>query len=146
MEQEKKSIEQRFSEQRKRYTKEILDAIPLLNDIKTLTKAKVTFLSLRQVLLEESHSVFENYNKLSRSYREKRSMHLLDASSNLQVRLNEREKEKYIDGLPEMSKLKSALDILDTQSKFLQESMKTVDQVLFGLKVRIDTEKILNGI
>lgn len=144
--EKKLSIEEKFSIQRKKYTNEIVEAIPLLSDIKTLVKAKVTFLTLRQRLLEDNHAIMENYNKLAKSYRENKSLKLVDASQNMQIRLNEREKEKYIDGLPEVSKIKSALDILDTQSKFLNESLKTVDQVLFGLKVRVDTEKILLGI
>lgn len=142
----KADIEAKFAVQRKTYTTEIIASIQLLKHIKTLTDAKVAFLSLRQRILEDNHTIIENYNRLSKRYREAKSSKLMDISTNLQVRLNEREKEKYLDGLPEISKVKSALDTLDSQSKFLAESMKTVDQVLFGLKVRIDTEKLLLGL
>ena len=142
----KPDLLKRLKTQRETYTSEIIAGIQLLRDIRTLTEAKVTFLSLRQRILEDNHTLIESFNRVSRNYREKKSSVLIDISSNMQVRLNEREKEKYLDGLPDISKLKSAIDTLDSQSKFLQESMKTVDQVLFGLKVRIDTEKILLGI
>lgn len=142
----KVTLEERFATQRKTYTNEIVAGIQLLRSIKTLTDAKITFLSLRQRVLEDNHTIIENFNKLSKRYRESKSSKLMDISSNQQVRLNEREKEKYIDGLPDISKIKSSVEILDAQSRYLTETMKTVDQVLYGLKVRIDTEKILLGI
>lgn len=139
------TIEQKFAIQRAKYTNEVTEGIQLLRNIRTLTDAKVTFLSLRQRVLEDNHTIIENFNKISRKYRELKSSKLIDLSLNSQVRFNEREKEKYMDGLPEISTLKSAIDVLDSQSKFLSETMKTIDQVLFGLKVRIDTEKLLLG-
>lgn len=146
MAEPKTTIEEKFAIQRKTYSDEIAKSIPLLRSIKNLVEAKVSFLSLRQRLLEDNHAIIENYNKISRQYRELKSIKLLEISQNLQVRFNEREKERYLDGLPDISRLKTALDVLDAQSRFLQESMKTADQVLFGLKVRVDTEKILLGL
>jgi len=146
MEDNKLTLEQKFENQRKTYTNEIVAGIQLLKSIKTLTEAKVLFLSLRQRVLEDNHTIIENYNKFSRKYRELKSSKLLDISTNMQVRLNEREKEKFLDGMPDLSKLKAATETLDAQSKFLSETMKTVDQILFGMKSRIDVEKLLMGI
>lgn len=141
----KQTIEERFAAQRMNYSNEILTAVRMLEDVKTLVKAKVIFLSARQRLLEDHHVVIENYNKQAKKYRETKAQEIMNASNNMAVRLNEREKDKYVDGQPVISGIKAAMDLLQNQSNFLSESIKTIDQVLFSLKVRIDVEKMLNG-
>lgn len=141
----KQVIEEKFSAQRRDYSNEILTAVHMLEDVRQLVKAKVIFLSTRQRLLEDHHMVIENYNKQAKKYRELKAQEIMNASNNMAVRLNEREKDKYIDGQPTISSIKAAMDLLQNQSNFLSESIKTIDQVLFSLKVRIDVEKMLNG-
>lgn len=143
--QKKEEIELKFEGLRKSFSQEVYIGVSMLEDIKTLIKAKVHFLSLRQKLLEENHTLIDNFNKISKQYRDFKSQEIIAVTSNLQLRLNEREKDKYLDGTPNLSRLKSILDMIDNQSKFYSETIKTVDQVLFSLKVRMDVEKMLNG-
>ena len=143
--QARQTIEERFAIQRREFSNEIMTSAQMLRNVREIVTAKVNFLSLRQRLLEEHHTIIENYNKQAKKYREAKSEELLNTSNNMQVRFNEREKDKFIDGQPRISQIKAAMDLLQNQSNFLSESIKTVDQVLFNLKVRIDVEKMLNG-
>lgn len=138
-------MEEKFAKMRKDFSAEINEGVHLLRDIKQLIRAKIVFLSLRQRLLEENHTLLDNHNKFAKKFRELKSVKILESMQSMQLRMNEREKDKYLDGTPELSKLKGAMDVIQNQSNFYSESIKTVDQVLFNLKVRMDIEKMLGG-
>lgn len=138
-------LEEKFAIQRREYTNEIMTGNQMLKDIRKLIDAKVLFLSLRQRLIESKHTIVTNYDKQARRYREVKSEELLRATDNLQVRFNEREKDKYVEGIPRVSQVKSTMDFLQSQSDYLEDSVKTVDHALYGIKEVIEIQKFLRG-
>lgn len=139
-------LEEKFAAQRREYSNEIMTAAQMMKDMRKLIEAKVILLSLRQRLLEDNHLIIANHDKQARLYREAKSEELLNASSNMQVRFNEREKDKFIDGQPRISKVKATMDFLQNQSNYLSDSIKTVDHALYGMKDVIDMQKLLQGV
>ena len=108
-----------------------------------MPEAQVTFLSLRQRLLEENHTLIEHFTQLKKSYREKKGEEWVEASKSHQVRFNSSEKNTIVDG--RTATIKERLEQIENQIAFYSESIKTVDAVLFGVKTRLDVQKLLDG-
>jgi predicted nuclease with TOPRIM domain len=140
-EEPRKSVAQVFKEKREIFSNEIYDGIKLLTNIKKMTDVQVTFLSLRQRLLEENHTLLEHFTRLKKTYRERKGEEWVDASKSTQMRYNSNEKSTIVDG--KTAELKEKIEQIENQISFYSESIKTVDAVLFGLKTRVDIEKML---
>jgi hypothetical protein len=140
-ETQRKSVAQVFKEKRETFSSEIYDGIKLLDNIKKMTNVQVIFLSLRQRLLEENHTLLEHFTRLKKTYRERKGEEWVDASKSMQVRYNSNEKATIVDG--KTADIKEKLEQIENQISFYAESIKTVDAVLFGLKTRVDVEKLL---
>lgn len=141
--QQKKTLAEIFKLKRESFSGEIYTGVKLLENIKKIPEAQVTFLSLRQRMLEENHTLIEHFTNLKKTYRERKGEEWVDASKNHQVRYNSNEKTTIVDG--KTATLKEKIEQVENQIGFYSESIKTIDAVLFGIKTRIDIQKLLDG-
>lgn len=139
----KRTIAEIFREKRESFSGEIYEGIKLLENIKRIPEAQVTFLSLRQRMLEENHTLIEHFTQLKKTYREKKGEEWIDASKNYQVRYNSNEKTTIVDG--KTAAIKERIEQVENQIGFYSESIKTIDAVLFGIKTRLDVQRLLDG-
>ena len=137
----KPSITERFQKRRSDISKEIYESIERLSNLKTLKDAQVQMLSLRQRLLEDNHTLLENITMLRKKYREERAAEMENISKNLQLRYQSNEKTVVIEG--RTSATKEYLEIFENQVAFFTDSIKTIDNIIFGIKTRLDIEKTL---
>ena len=137
----KQNIVDRFQNRRSEVSKEIYSNIEKLSNLKTLKDAQVNMLSLRQRLLEDSHSLLEHITMLRKKFRDEKSDVMETLSKNLQLRYQANEKTVVIDG--RTSNTKEYLEIFENQVNFFNESIKTIDNIIFGIKTRLDIEKTL---
>ena len=121
-EETKTKISKKFQDRREEISKEIYSNIEKLANLKTLKEAQVNMLSLRQRLLEDTHTILEHITSLRKKYQAN-------------------EKNIIIDG--RTSSIKESLEILENQVTFFNESIKTIDNIIFGIKTRLDIEKTL---
>jgi hypothetical protein len=140
-EETKVKITKKFQDRRADVSKEIYENIEKLSNLKTLKEAQVNMLSLRQRLLEDNHTLFEHITSLRKKYRDDRSAEMENLSRNLQIRYQANEKTVVLDG--RTSVIKESLEIFENQVAFFTESIKTIDNIIFGIKTRIDIEKTL---
>lgn len=143
MEDEKKSLEQVFRELRTNFSKEIMDGVKLLAKIQHIPEVQVTFLSLRQRILEENHTLLEHFTRYKKQFREKKGEEWIEASKIGQVRYQSTEKNTIVDA--KTAALKERLEQLEYQIEFYSESIKTIDSVLYGVRDRIAAQKLLDG-
>ena len=137
----KTKISEKFQARRKEVSADIYDNIEKLSNLKTLKDAQVNMLSLRQRLLEDNHTLVEHITALRRKFREEKSTEMENISRNLQLRYQSNEKNVVIDG--RTSSTKEYLEIFENQINFFNESIKTIDSIIFGIKTRLDIEKTL---
>jgi hypothetical protein len=140
-EETKKKIAKKFNDSRTTVSAEIYSNIEKLSNLKTLKEAQVNMLSLRQRLLEDNHALLENLTVLRKKFREERSAEMENLSKNLQIRYQSNEKTVVIEG--KTSGTKEALELFENQVSFYNESIKTIDNIIFGIKTRLDIEKTL---
>ena len=134
-------ISEKFKSKREEVSKEILQSIEKMSSFKGLKEVQVSMLSMRQRLLEDNHTLLEHLTVLRKKYRAERSTQMEDISTNLQTRYQYNEKTVIIDG--KTTATKEAIDIIENQIAFFNDSIKTVDNVLFGIKTRVEIEKVL---
>ncbi len=135
------SISKKFETRRKEVSSEIYTNIEKLSNLKTLKDAQVNMLSLRQRLLEDNHTLLEHIVVLRKKYRTARSTEMENLSKNLQIRYQSNEKTVVIEG--KTANAKEFLEVFENQVAFFNESIKTIDNVIFGIKTRLDIEKTL---
>jgi hypothetical protein len=134
------SLSEKFKKERDTYSLEIRRNIEKLNNIKGLKEAQIYFLSTRQRLLEDNHTLIDTLSKLKRAYREKRGKEWENVS-NQNIRYQSQEKKVIVEG--KTANMEETVEIIENQIAFMDGSIKTVDNVLFGLKTRLDLEKLL---
>ena len=137
----KANIIGKFQRRREEVSKEIYENIEKLSNLKTLKDAQVNMLSLRQRLLEDNHSLLEHITALRRKFRDEKSVEMENISKNLQLRYQSNEKNVVIEG--RTSQTKELLEIFEHQVNFFTDSIKTIDNIIFGIKTRLDIEKTL---
>jgi predicted nucleic-acid-binding protein len=140
-EETKQKISAKFQTRRSEVSKEIYENIEKLSNLKTLKEAQVNMLSLRQRLLEDNHTLLEHITTLRKKYRDDRAVEMENVSRNLQIRYQANEKNIVIDG--RTSAIKESLEIFENQIAFFNDSIKTIDNIIFGIKTRLDIEKTL---
>jgi hypothetical protein len=134
-------ISEKFKEKRSEVSSEILQCVEKMASFKSLKEVQVSMLSLRQRLLEDSHTLLEHLSIIRKKYRSERSAQMENISENLQHRYQYNEKNTIIDG--KTAATKETLDLIENQVSFFNDSIKTVDNVLFGIKTRVEIEKTL---
>jgi hypothetical protein len=140
-EETKGKISKKFQDRRAEVSKEIYENIEKLSNLKTLKEAQVNMLSLRQRLLEDNHTLLEHITLFRKKYRDERAVEMENVSRNLQIRYQSNEKTVVLDG--RTSGTKESLEIFENQVSFFNESIKTIDNIIFGIKTRLDIEKTL---
>lgn len=137
----KDRIAKKFEGRRKEVSSSIYTNIEKLSNLKTLKDAQVNMLSLRQQLLEDNHTLLEHLTSLRKKLREEKASEMENLSKNLSLRYQANEKNLVIDG--RTSATKEYLEMFENQVSFFTESIKTIDNVIFGIKTRLDIEKTL---
>lgn len=139
----KRTIVDVFREKREIFSTEIQNGVKMLAQIENVPEVQIIFLSLRQRLLEENHTLLEHFTQIKKKYREKRSDELQIVSKIGNVRYQPTEKATLLDG--KTSNIKERMEQLENQINFYSDSIKTVDSVLFGIKDRIAAQRLLDG-
>lgn len=134
-------ISDKFRKKRTEISGDIQRGIDLMSNFKTIKDAQVNMLSLRQRLLEESHVLLEHVSAIRRKLRSEKGKHLEAISKDLQHRYQYNEKNVIIEG--KTSNIKETLDNVENQLAFFSDSIKTIDNILYGVKTRVEIEKTL---
>lgn len=135
------SISKKFATRRAEISKEIYENVEKLSNLKSLREAQVNMLSLRQRLLEDNHTLLEHITMLKRKYRKLRAQEMESLTANVQLRYQSNEKKEVLDG--KTANTREYLEVFENQSYFFIDSIKTIDNVIFGIKTRLDIEKTL---
>jgi len=124
--------------------KETIQVIAIqMKDIKTLAKAQVDLFSQRQVLLEYSYKLAAIVSKLNSKLRVEKSKKLKDYSERSDVRYGANEKTVLIDG--DLTEIAEKIELVESHRKFIDQTIQTVDHMLYGIKSRIALEDYLRG-
>lgn len=114
-----------------------------LKNIKTVAEVQVDLFSQRQVLLEYSYKLAQIVSKMGAKERQARANKLKEYSQNSDIRYGSNEMKVLIEG--EVSEIVSKIEMVEGHRKFIDQTIQTVDHMLYGIKSRISLEEYLRG-
>lgn len=124
--------------------KEKIQVISLhIKNIKTVAEAQVDLFSTRQTLLEYSYKLAQIVSKLSTKERQMRAKKLKEYTEGKDVRYGANEKTALIEG--DLSELTEKMELVEGHRKYIDQTIQTVDHMLYGIKSRIALEDYLRG-
>jgi len=141
---EKQTLEERFSRERVSWGGKVKGLSAKLKETKEVAVLMTEIYTERQLALEYYHYLIalliQINKKYNRSYSEKYKFYKYESQERLpndnlvKIRIN-----------AELQDLKEKRDILDNHAKFIDGTIKTIDNIIFGMKSRIDIEQIARG-
>jgi hypothetical protein len=143
MSTEKTDFNKIFENERAEWKEKVQVLAIQMKDIKTLAKAQVDMFSNRQVLLEYSYKLASIISKLSSRYRSDKANKLRHYSENNDVRYGSTEKTVLIEG--DLTEITEKIELVESHRKFIDQTIQTVDHMLYGVKSRISLEDYLRG-
>ena len=124
--------------------KEKIQIISLhIKNIRTVAEAQVDLFSTRQTLLEYSYKLAQIISKLSTKERQMRAKKLKEYSEGKDVRYGSNEKTTLIEG--DLAELIEKMQLVEGHRKYIDQTIQTVDHMLYGIKSRISLEDYLRG-
>jgi hypothetical protein len=140
---EKKDFDKGFQIEREEWTEKIRELSIRMRNIRELADVQVDLYYNRQILLEYSSKLGQVMSKLNAKFRKDKSSRLKYYSEMSQVKYGANEKTPLIEG--DLSELKERMDLVNEHISFLNETMKTIDFMLYGVKDRIKLQEFLSG-
>lgn len=124
--------------------KEKIQVISLhIKNIKTVAEAQVDLFSNRQTLLEYSYKLAQVVSKLGTKERQMRAKKLKEYTESKDIRYGSNEKTTLIEG--DLAELKEKMELVEGHRKYIDQTIQTVDHMLYGIRQRIALEDYLRG-
>ena len=140
---EKADFNKLFEVERSEWKEKVQVLALEMRDIRTLAKAQVDLFSQRQVLLEYSYKLASIVSKLNSKYRTEKSRKLKEYSEKSDIRYGANEKTVLIEG--DISEITEKMELVEGHRKFIDQTVQTLDHMLYGIKSRISLEEYLRG-
>jgi hypothetical protein len=140
---EKEDYKKMFEREREEWKEKIQVVSLNLKDIKTVAKAQIDLFGYRQTLLEYSFKLAGIVTKLKSRYRLEKSNKLKDYSERTDVRYGSNEKTVLIEG--DLTLITEKIELVESHRKFMDQTVQTVDHMLYAIKSRIALEDYLRG-
>ena len=146
-EQEEKkqdSLEIRFKEERIEWTNKIKEMSAKLKNVLEISLLQVDVYTERQRCVDYYHYIVSLLIKINKEYRKQYAIKYDHYTNQSQIRYpNESTKVNKI--LSELSDLVNKKEALENHSKFISSTISTIDNIIYGIKSRIDLENIIRG-
>jgi predicted ATP-binding protein involved in virulence len=141
---EKETLEDRFDRERMEWKGKIRSLSSKLSKTSLVAELMTEIYTERQLALEYYHYLISLLIKVNKAYNKSYSTKYKFYSYESQERFpNESAKNMRI--LSELGDLKEKREVLDNHSKFMDGTAKTIDNIIFGMKTRVDIEQIARG-
>ncbi len=114
-----------------------------LKSIRTVADAQIELFSTRQILLEYGFKLAQVLTKLTSKERQERGKKIKEYSENRDVRYGANETKALIEG--DLSEINRKIELVENHRKFIDQTIQTVDHMLYGIKSRIALEDYLRG-
>lgn len=141
---EKDSLDSRFFSERMSWSGKIKDMSIKLGKTTLIAELMTEIYTERQRALEYYHYIISLLIKINKIYNKSYSEKYKFYSYQSQERFpNETSKNMRI--LSELSDLKEKRETMDNHSKFMDGTVRSIDQIIFGMKTRVEIEQIARG-
>lgn len=136
-------FESQFANERSEWTERVRELSIRMRNIREIGEVQVELYSDRQKLLEYAYKLGQILTKLNGKYRADKRAKMIYYSEEHNTRYGANEKTSLIDG--DLAEIKRKIDMVDNHMSFMNETTKTVDHMLYGIKSRISLEEFMRG-
>jgi hypothetical protein len=136
-------FESRFAPERTEWTERVRELSIRMKNIREIAEVQVELYSDRQKILEYSYKLGQILTKLNSNYRTEKRAKMVYYSEEHNTRYGANEKNSLIDG--DLAEIKRKIDLVDNHMSFMNETTKTIDHMLYGIKSRISLEEFMRG-
>jgi len=143
MSTEKTDFNKIFEKERFEWRESVQVLAIQMKDIKTVAKAQVDLFGQRQILLEYSYKLASIITKLNSRLSSEKAKKLREYSERTDVRYGSTEKNVLIEG--DLTEITEKIDLVEGHRKFIDQTIQTVDHMLYGIRQRIALEEYLRG-
>lgn len=133
-----------FAKKRSEVNEKIAKVLKELETIQNIPRVEREMLSLRQELLEDSHTVLAKINALRRTVNEQRGREYTKIANSIQLKLKTSAEREAIANQP-IAKHLELLTILDNHVKFNNDTMKTIEAIGYHIKTRVELHHLLGS-
>jgi len=141
---EKQTLEERFARERIEWSAKIKAMSGKLKKVFDVAELMTEIYSERQRALEYYHYLISLLIKLNKAYNKSYSEKYKFYTYQSQERFpNEPSKNLRIQA--ELGDLKEKREVLDNHAKFIDGTIRSIDQLIYGMKSRIEVEQISRG-
>jgi len=138
------SIIEVFKKERIEWTKKITELSGLMKKIETISDLMVQVYTERQRMVEYYHYLISLLSKINKIYRKQYADKYDYYTYKSQKRFpNERNKELQI--LSELSDIILKKEAFEQHSHFAEKTISTIDNIIYGIKSRVEVENMLRG-
>jgi hypothetical protein len=136
-------MEARFIAEREDWKNKIANLSHRMRDIKGIASVQVDLYSERQILIEYQHNLGQVLGRILSKQKKHRKASLKKYSENNDIKYGANEKTVLIEG--DLSDIAQRIEMIENHRKYVDQTVQTVDHMLYGIKNRIELEKYLNG-
>ena len=134
----------RFQNERVEWTGKIKELGGKMKNIVDMSFLMTNIYTERQIAVEYHYYLLGLLSKVNKSYRKQYAEKYDYYTYKSQKRFpNERNKEIQI--MSELAPTLTTKEALENHQKFMEDTIKTLDQIIFGIKARVEIENILRG-
>lgn len=141
--EEKKDFNKIFERERAEWKETINGISSNMKNIQTLAKAQIDLFSQRQALLEHGFKLASIVTKLNSKYSSEKSKRMKLYSEKTDIKYGSNEKTVLIEG--DLSEISERMELVESHRKFIDQTVQTIDHMLYGVKQRIALEEYLRG-
>lgn len=140
---EKLNYFEKFESEREEWSREVSEISKRFRDVDTLMDTQVDLYSKRQQAVEYTHELMVLHARIKKSWMSEWKKHYESLIIDQDYRYSEKERQKFADEKTGDMKLK--VDVLQVHIDFFKETTKTIDNMIFGVKHRLEIEDFRRG-
>lgn len=133
----------RFRKEREDWITKIQEFSDNLRTVSQIGELMVEIYSQRQIAVEYSHTLMSHLIKINKIYREKKHEKYIYYTQNYDVRLDKDTREGHIGY--DLTEVIEKRDMVQNHLDYFRETIKTIDNIIFGIKHRISLEEYRRG-
>jgi hypothetical protein len=133
----------RFRKEREEWISKIQEFSDNLRTVSQIGELMVEVYSQRQIAVEYSHTLMSHIIKINKIYREKKHEKYIYYTQNYDVRLDKDAREGHIGY--DLTEIIEKRDMVQNHLDYFRETIKTIDNIIFGIKHRISLEEYRRG-
>ena len=143
MDQELERIKERFIEERGKWKDKVVDMARRMKSMSELAELQVDLYTYRQEAIEYYYNLNLAVIKLEKKY-SKLKRRLVEELNDKDVRYGKTDMNVIVDGAA--ADHTHHIEIVKSQASYLHETVKTIDNMIFGIKHRIEIENFRTSV